>query len=493
MYNALTPLFDHVTNADLFSDFKSEQFGLGSDGPGTIEPVPFPGVTIVRDRFHVPHVTATTHAGGVWAAGWIAAEDRGLLLQEARDNSYVAAIDVPGLTAIGLIENLQNFQPSAQTKQVVDRQTQVLQKAGPEGRDVLSRHRRVHHRNQRVPEDPQPDDPAVDARRHLRAQRAQGPVLRRGRRPRGPELRVPGRARAPARDQQGLQRLQRPAPEPQRRQPDDRRRHVQLRPHAEQARRPGQRRARSGQLPRHAGGVVGQGGQVRAPRASSPRLQRADGGGQVLHHRAPAAGRRPAGGLLLSRPDLRDRHARSRPGLARGDLGAVPRLHADRARAGLRHDADLGLRGRRGRVRRDAVRPQQDEVPVQRQVPVDAELRRRHARRQDRRLQDHSPRTGRGVRPRAPSAGGDLEQALELRQGRAGPAVQPPPLRRPGPQPPVVLQGCRAHAADVQLVLHRRQARGRDHHRPPPAPAQGHRPEPADDRHRQVRVARLCA
>ena len=138
MYNALTPLFDHVTNADLFSDFKSEQFGLGTDGPGTIEPVPFPGVTIVRDRFDVPHVTATTHAGGVWAAGWIAAEDRGLLLDEARDNSRVAALDVPGLTAIGLIENLQNFQPSPQTEAVLSRQTLALEKAGPEGRDVLS-------------------------------------------------------------------------------------------------------------------------------------------------------------------------------------------------------------------------------------------------------------------------------------------------------------------------------------------------------------------
>jgi acyl-homoserine lactone acylase PvdQ len=138
MYNALTPLFDHVDNADLFTDFKSEKFGLSGDGPGTIEPVPFKGVTIVRDRFHVPHVTATTHDGGVWASGWIAAEDRGLLLSEARDNSYVAATDVPGLTAIGLIENLQDFQPSAQTRRVVARQTQVLQKAGPEGRAVLS-------------------------------------------------------------------------------------------------------------------------------------------------------------------------------------------------------------------------------------------------------------------------------------------------------------------------------------------------------------------
>ena len=138
MYNALTPLFDHVTNGDLFSDFKSEQFGLGTDGPGTVEPVPFPGVTIVRDRFDVPHVTATTHAGGVWAAGWIAAEDRGLLLQETRDNARVAALDVPGLTAIGLVETLQDFQPSAQTEQVLSRQTQALEKAGPEGRDVLS-------------------------------------------------------------------------------------------------------------------------------------------------------------------------------------------------------------------------------------------------------------------------------------------------------------------------------------------------------------------
>ena len=138
MYNALTPLFDHVTNADLFSDFKSEQFGLGTDGPGTVEPVPFPGVTIVRDRFDVPHVSATTHAGGVWAAGWIAAEDRPLLLQETRDNSRVAALDVPGLTAIGLVENLQDFQPSAQTEKVLSRQTLALEKAGPEGRDVLS-------------------------------------------------------------------------------------------------------------------------------------------------------------------------------------------------------------------------------------------------------------------------------------------------------------------------------------------------------------------
>lgn len=137
MYNALTPLGGNVKNADLFSDFKSEAFGLGSDGPGTPEPVPMGGVSIIRDRFDVPHVSASTHNGGVWAAGWITAEDRGLLLQQARYDSLVAAIDAPGLSAIGLVEHLKNFVPSQTTKNVVARQTQVLLKAGPEGRAVL--------------------------------------------------------------------------------------------------------------------------------------------------------------------------------------------------------------------------------------------------------------------------------------------------------------------------------------------------------------------
>jgi acyl-homoserine lactone acylase PvdQ len=138
MYNALTPLAGNVTNADIAKDFKSEMFGVGDDGPGTVEPVPYPGVTIIRDKYDVPHVTATTHDGGVWAAGWIAAEDRGLLLSQARYDSLVAAIDAPGLSAIGLVDKLDQFQPSAQTERVVSRQTQVLLHAGAAGRAVYS-------------------------------------------------------------------------------------------------------------------------------------------------------------------------------------------------------------------------------------------------------------------------------------------------------------------------------------------------------------------
>jgi acyl-homoserine lactone acylase PvdQ len=137
MYDGLTPLFDQVTNADLNTYFKSEQFGIDTDGPGTVESVPHAGVTIVRDKYDVPHVHAATYDDGIWAAGWIAAEDRGLLLQQARYNARVAAIDAPGLSALDLIVGLQNFQPSAQTEAEISKQTQALKNAGPEGVKVL--------------------------------------------------------------------------------------------------------------------------------------------------------------------------------------------------------------------------------------------------------------------------------------------------------------------------------------------------------------------
>jgi acyl-homoserine lactone acylase PvdQ len=137
MYDGLTPLFDDVSKADLTQYFKSEKFGISTAGPGTTETVPRPGVTIVRDSYDVPHVDATTHDGGVWAAGWIAAEDRGLLLNQARNNARVAAIDAPGLDAVNLIASLKNFQPSAETESVVAKQAGVLRRAGPEGVAVL--------------------------------------------------------------------------------------------------------------------------------------------------------------------------------------------------------------------------------------------------------------------------------------------------------------------------------------------------------------------
>jgi acyl-homoserine lactone acylase PvdQ len=137
LYDGLTPLFDEVSDADLTTFFKSERFGIDTDGPTTTESVPRAGVSIVRDKFNVPHVTGQTHDDGIWAAGWIAAEDRGLLMQIARYDARVAAIDVPGITAIGLVTGLKTFTPSAETEAELAKQTDALLAQGPEGQAVL--------------------------------------------------------------------------------------------------------------------------------------------------------------------------------------------------------------------------------------------------------------------------------------------------------------------------------------------------------------------
>src|SRR5690349_3005399 len=103
MYDALTPKFDDVTSADLHRDFKSERFGTSGQCPCRVERVPRDGVRVLRDRFDVPHITAKTVDAMTFTAGWIAAEDRGLLLEQARFDSRVAAIDAPNLSAIALI------------------------------------------------------------------------------------------------------------------------------------------------------------------------------------------------------------------------------------------------------------------------------------------------------------------------------------------------------------------------------------------------------
>ncbi|MGK2938231.1 MAG: penicillin acylase family protein [Solirubrobacteraceae bacterium] len=137
MYDALTPKFDQVTNDDLLNLFKSEALDPAADGPLTPDPAPRPGVTIQRDRFNVPHITGQTADDVVWAAGWVIAKDRTLLLEQARYNSRVAAIDAPGLSAIGLVSSLAQFAPSSQTEKEVAKQVKVLTDQGSAGREVL--------------------------------------------------------------------------------------------------------------------------------------------------------------------------------------------------------------------------------------------------------------------------------------------------------------------------------------------------------------------
>ena len=136
MYDGLTPLFNHVTTRDLFKYFKSER--LTDNGQGRIRTErPRKGIRIVRDKFNVPHIYAKTDDLLTWATGWVTAEDRHLLLDEARGATRIAALDVPGVNAFSLVTSLRTFVPSAQAEAIVSRQTNVLKRAGKNGREVL--------------------------------------------------------------------------------------------------------------------------------------------------------------------------------------------------------------------------------------------------------------------------------------------------------------------------------------------------------------------
>ena len=116
------------------------------------------------------------------------------------------------------------------------------------------------------------------------------------------------------------------------------------------------------------------------------------------------------------------------PGLrgARRLLAGAAGLDPDRPRARLRLVADLGRIGHDRRLRRDALRRQRPEVPVQGPVPRHGDDRRRRDRRPGRgRVPPDRPRAGHRLRDGRRHARRDLAAALELHARRAvEPAVQ---------------------------------------------------------------------
>ena len=137
MYDGLTPLFDDVTNRDLRRYFKSEKLGTKGQGRMRRERVPRRGVRILRDKHNVPHIRGRTNDDVTWGAGWAIAHDRELLLEQARFNARVAVLDVPNISAIGLIVGLKSFRPSAQAERELSKEIGKLRRYGKRGRRLI--------------------------------------------------------------------------------------------------------------------------------------------------------------------------------------------------------------------------------------------------------------------------------------------------------------------------------------------------------------------
>jgi hypothetical protein len=136
LYDALTPLQGNVTAADLSRYYLSEKFGVV--GPVVrSEQTGRRGLQILRDSFDVPHIYGRTRDDVMFGSGWVAAEDRGLLILEGFGPAYLATLDIPGINPFNVLLSARSFTPSAQALRFVAAQEKVLKRAGPRGRQVL--------------------------------------------------------------------------------------------------------------------------------------------------------------------------------------------------------------------------------------------------------------------------------------------------------------------------------------------------------------------
>ena len=88
--------------------FKPET--LGAVGKTKREATPRAGLKILRDSWGVAHVYGKTASDVMWGAGWVAAEDRGLILQLIRGPGRIAALDGPAY------DQSREFVPSSATE-----------------------------------------------------------------------------------------------------------------------------------------------------------------------------------------------------------------------------------------------------------------------------------------------------------------------------------------------------------------------------------------
>jgi acyl-homoserine lactone acylase PvdQ len=139
LYDGLTPLFDNVTAADIPKYYKPNIFGLGGQTPESVTTPPQrPGLRIERDGFGVPHVFANTRADVMFGAGYVAAQDRRLLMELLRGPGRLAALDAPGVDPFGAATSFRTFQPTAQTEAFLEQQVSLLENAGPKGQQALA-------------------------------------------------------------------------------------------------------------------------------------------------------------------------------------------------------------------------------------------------------------------------------------------------------------------------------------------------------------------
>jgi acyl-homoserine lactone acylase PvdQ len=130
LYDALTPL-KNVSLKQIEKYYVSEKFGV--QGTALSKEEPKSGLTIERDSHDIPHVNGETRGDVMFGSGWLAAQDRGLLLALGLGPAFAAAEDVPGINPFELLLTQRSFTPSAEGFKYVAEQEKVFFEQGAKG------------------------------------------------------------------------------------------------------------------------------------------------------------------------------------------------------------------------------------------------------------------------------------------------------------------------------------------------------------------------
>ncbi len=136
LYDGLTPLRGKVTQKAIDRWFKPAPLG-GGPNPLRTERIR-KGVVVERDWYGVPRIRGTSEANVAYGAGWVTAEDRGLLLGLIRGPSRIAALDIPGIDPFQLALSGKTFVPSGETEAFLANQMDALRGSGATGRRVAA-------------------------------------------------------------------------------------------------------------------------------------------------------------------------------------------------------------------------------------------------------------------------------------------------------------------------------------------------------------------
>jgi acyl-homoserine lactone acylase PvdQ len=137
LYNNLTHFKGGVTKSVLERNYIPEKLQEPHAEGDTLEFTEEPGLEIWRDKYDIPHVFGATREAVMYGSGYVAAQDRGLLLELGLGPAFAAALGIPGVNAFELLLTQRSFKPSAQAIKFVEGQKAVLEEAGAEGLQTI--------------------------------------------------------------------------------------------------------------------------------------------------------------------------------------------------------------------------------------------------------------------------------------------------------------------------------------------------------------------